>query len=188
VSDDILSGAQRRDLAAYTSTSVDLNDGELLTRAAERMGMEGELAIDPEGVLELEFDGIIVVLESVAEEDRAEVEHPENLYLAVLLRASTDEERNKLLEADLVDEDAEPYGDGGDWLPAWWGSMCTRLSADASLSDQLEALNRVMHEAQAVRQRGELAGFFDRMAWLQLDDDSAEDEGERDDEVENGTS
>jgi hypothetical protein len=178
LSDEILTDAQRRDLAAYTGTSLDLNDGELLTRAAERMSMEGELAIDPEGVLELELDNVIVVLEAVADEDRAEVEHPDRLYMALLLRAQSDEQRKALRDSDLVDEDAEPYGEAGDWLPAWWGSMCTRLPADASLSSQLEALTRVMQEAQAVLERKDLAGFFDRMAWLQLDDDGEDEEEE----------
>jgi hypothetical protein len=171
VSDDILNEAQRRELAAYTGTSVDLNDAELLTRAAERLGMEGELAVDPDGVLELELDDVTVVLEAVADEDRDEVEHPDLLHLAVLLRAASDEERTALNDADLVDDDVTAHGENGEWLPAWWGSICTRLPVDAPISARMEALARVMHEARAVLERRDLTGFFDRIAWLQHDDD-----------------
>jgi hypothetical protein len=170
MTEDILSQAERRELATYTGTSLDMNDSELLSHAADRMGMEGELAIDPEGVLELELDGVLVVLESVAAEDRDEVDHPDRLHLAVLLDAAEEEARARLREADLLDDDAVPVGDDGRWVPAWWGSMCTRLGDDAPLSTRLEAVNRVMQEAHTVLARGELAGFFDRMAWLQLDD------------------
>jgi hypothetical protein len=176
MSEAILNPAQRRDLAQYTSTSVDLNDSELLTRAAERLGMEGELAVDPDGVLELELDDVIVVLETVADEDRDDLQHPDMLYLAVLLRASTSDQQQALRDADLIDEDAEAHDEQGEWLPAWWGSMCTRLAADAPISTQLEAVNRVMQEAQAVLARRDVAGFFDRMAWLQLEDDVDEEE------------
>lgn len=178
LTDDILNDAQRRDLATYTATSLDLNDSELLTRAAERMGMEGELAVDPDGVLELELDDVIVILEAVADEDRDSVDHPELLHLAVMLRAPDATARRALIDADLVDEDAVPDSTGtgdAEWVPAWWGSMCTRLPVGAPIPDQLEALNRVMQEAHAVVERGEVTGFFDRMAWLQLDDDEDED-------------
>jgi hypothetical protein len=176
MSEAILNTSQRRDLAQYTSTSVDLNDTELLTRAADRLGMEGELAVDPDGILELELDDVIVVLESVSDEDRNEVLHPDMLHLAVLLRAGSPEQQKALREADLIDEDAEPHDELGEWVPAWWGSMCTRLPADAPISTQLEAIHRVMQEAQAVLARRDLAGYFDRMAWLQLDDDAEDEE------------
>lgn len=176
MSGEILTDAERQDLVQYTGTSRDLSDEELLTRAAEKIGMEGELAVDPEGVLELELDEVAVVLEKVADEDRDEVDHPELLQLTVLLRAESEDQREALMQADLVDDDTTPHGDGGQWLPAWWGSMCTRLPADAAISARLEAVNRVMHEAQAVMERRELAGFFDRMAWIQHEDEITEDD------------
>ncbi|HSJ23321.1 MAG TPA: hypothetical protein VK929_01470 [Longimicrobiales bacterium] len=176
MSESILTATERQDLAQYTGTSVDLNDEELLTRAAEKIGMAGELAVDPEGVLELELDEVAVVLEKVADEDRDEVDHPELLHLTVLLRAETEDQREALQQADLVDDDTTPYGDDGRWLPAWWGSMCTRLPADTSISTRLETVNRVMDEAQGVVERRELAGFFDRMAWLQHDDEIIDEE------------
>jgi hypothetical protein len=182
MSNDILTDGQRRDLASFTSTSLDLNDSELLSRAADRIGMEGELAIDPDGILELELDDVIVVLESVADEDRDEVDHPDMLHMAVLLRAATAERRGSLVESDLVDEDASAWDEGGEWVPAWWGSMATRLPQDAPLSTRLEALTRAMQESHGVLERRDLTGFFDRMAWLQMEDEDDADAEGADDE------
>jgi hypothetical protein len=176
MSDEILRDDERRDLAAYTSTSLDMNDEELLTRAADRIGMEGDLAVDPDGILELERDDVVVILEPVAPEDRDEVDHPDMLHMAILLKAPAEEQRRRLVEDDLVDEEAMAWDEESQWVPAWWGAMCTRLPADSPLSTRLEALNRTMQEAHAVLERRDVTGFFDRMAWLQHEDEQVEDD------------
>jgi hypothetical protein len=182
--DEILNDAQRRDLGAYAGIAAadTLADAELLSRAAERIGMTGELAVDPDGVVELMRDDLLVVLESVADEDRDLVDHPELLHLAVLLRPRSDEERAALEAADLLDPREPSQPDAGEWTYAWWGSMATKLPRDTPLSAQMETLNRVLTEAEHVVERRELTGFFDRMAWLQHEDD-ADDDAFDDDEL-----
>jgi hypothetical protein len=176
--DGMLSAAQREELLAYTATAADdaPDDAELLSRAADRIGMTGELAIDQEGVLELQRDNILVVLESVADEDRELVDHPELLHLAILVRPDSPAERKALEKANLLDAPSDPPDVADDWTYAWWGSMCTQLPRLTGLSIQLETLNRVMGEAERVMKQRDLTGYFDRMAWLQHEDDIADDE------------
>jgi hypothetical protein len=183
--DEILSDAQRRDLAAYGSVpdGAAPDDSELLSRAAERVGMTGELAVDPEGIIELMRDDILVVLESVADDDRELVDHPDLLHLAILLRPRSDDERAELEQQNLLDPREPAQAEAGEWTYAWWGSMATKLPRDTPLSTQMETLNRVMNEAEHVVERRELAGFFDRMAWLQHEDDLDDDDVFDDDEL-----
>jgi hypothetical protein len=181
--DEILSDAQRRDLADYVSATdaATADDSELLSRAAERMGMTGEMAVDPEGIIELMRDDILVVLESVADADRELVDHPDLLHLAILLRPRSADERAELERQNLLDPREPAQAEADEWTYAWWGSMATKLPRDTSLSTQMETLNRVMNEAEHVVERGELAGFFDRMAWLQHEDDLDDDAFDDDD-------
>ena len=170
--DQILSARQRRETADWLGIAEagPLSDEELLTRAAEKIGLEGELAIDEEGVLELEQDDLLVILEEVTDEDAELVNHPELLHLSVYLRPASPDDRTDLVEADLLEEEAEAVGDEG-WTYAWWGAMCTRLAKDASLPTRLEALHRAMTEAAALVERRDLPAFFSRMKWLELEDD-----------------
>jgi hypothetical protein len=187
--DEILNDGQRRDLAAYGSVSNPdaADDSELLSSAAERMGMTGELAVDPDGIIELMRDDILVVLESVSDEDRDLVDHPELLHLAILLRPRSEEGRAELERANLLDprEPAQSDSDGmaSEWAYAWWGSMATKLARDTPLSTQMETLNRVMNEAELVVEQGELTGFFDRIAWLQHEDEMDDDDDFDDDDL-----
>lgn len=171
--EQILSARQRQETAGWLGVpdAEQLSDEELLTRAADRIGLEGELAIDEEGVLELEQDDLLLVLEEVTDEDAELVEHPELLHLSVYLRPRSPDDRTDLVEADLLEEEAEAIGDEG-WTYAWWGAMCTQLPKDASLPTRLEALHRAMGEAAALRERRDLPAFFKRMKWLELEDDA----------------
>jgi hypothetical protein len=185
MTEELLNDEQRRDLAAYAALSdaTGVDDSELLSRAADRMGMTGELAVDPDGLIELMRDDILVVLESVADEDRDLVDHPELLHLAVLLRPRNDQERADLERSNLLDPREPAQDDAGEWAYAWWGSMATRLPRDTSLSRQMETLNRVMAEAEQVVERKELAGFFNRISWLQHEDEMGDDDEFDDDEL-----
>lgn len=168
--EQILSARQRQEMAEWLDSpeAAGLSDEELMTRAAERIGLEGELAIDEEGVLELEQDNLLVILEAVAEEDAELVEHPDLLHLSAYIRPASPEERLDLVEADLLEEEAESIGDEG-WTYAWWGAMCTQLPRDATLPTQLEALHRAMAQAAALLERRDLPAFFKRMKWLELE-------------------
>jgi hypothetical protein len=182
MSEVILNDTQRRDLQAYSDAEPgSMDDAGLLSAAADRMGMTGELAVDAEGILELVRDDVLVVLEAVADEDRDLVDHPDLLHLAVLLRVRTAEDRAALEKANLLDPDVPGEAAADDWAYAWWGSMATRLPQDTPISSQMEALNRVMGEAEQVLRNRDLAGFFDRMAWLQHPDDVDDDDFDDDD-------
>jgi hypothetical protein len=178
VSDDaILTAAQRRQLVEFTGmTAGDIDDEELVGAAAERVGMTGELAIDADGVLELERGDVLVVLESVAEEDAGAVEHPELLHLGIYLKADGPDRRAELEEAGLLDppEPDEPvHGtpeeDG--WAFTWWGALCTQLPREAGLPEQMQVLERIMNEAEAVLERGEVDPFFARLGDIIVDDE-----------------
>jgi hypothetical protein len=182
--DRILNAAQREDLARFTgdAAAATLDDATLLARAADRIGMSGEMAVDPEGTIELQRDDILVVIESVSEEDHELVDHPEMLHLAILLRPGSKKERTAFEKANLLDT-PEPGQDTDEWAYAWWGSMCTKLPRETGISAQMEALDRVMVEAEKVVQKRDLTGFFDRMAWLQHEDDVLGDDDFDDDDL-----
>lgn len=185
--DRILTPAQRQDLAAATGmTSTDTtSDEELISRFAEQIDMSGELAVDPDGVLELELDDVLVALHSVPDEDRDLADNPDLLHLSVMLRPGSDEELARLEEAELLDAGEDRHGENEEWVYAWWGSLCTQLPRDAEISTQLKALHRVMEEAQRVLERGSVGDFFERLDWLRhdedLDDDDDDDDVEDDD-------
>lgn len=170
---DILTGQQRQDMAAYVGAGADeqLDDEALLTRAAEKIGLEGELAVDSEGVLELERDNVLVILESVMDEDAELMDHPNHLHLSVYLRPESKEQHAELVEADLLEEDAEEVAGENEegWIYAWWGSMCTQLGRETSLPQQLEALSRTMDEAQKLMERRDLPEYFKHMKWIELE-------------------
>jgi hypothetical protein len=178
VSDDpILTATQRRELLAFAgAANPDMDDADLLGAAAEQIGLFGEMAIDADGVLELERGDVMVVLESVAEHDAELVERPDLLHLGIYLRADSPERRSALEEAGLVDppEPDEPVGAADDeagWALAWWGALCTRLPRAATLPVQMQALHQVMNEAEAVLERGEVGPFFDRLSDVILEDE-----------------
>ena len=162
--ESILTPEQRTSVARFAQ----LGDEDLLAEAADRIGLTGELAIDQDGIIELERDDVLVVLEQVGDEDRELVEHPDHLYLSVYVRPESDEQRAKLEEADLL----EPVPEGEEleegWRYAWWGGMPTQLKRDAELPAQLEALNRVMEEAHAVLEGRDIALFFRNMKWIEM--------------------
>lgn len=169
--DDILTPEQRRDVAAFADVppTNELNDEELLSRAAEKIGLTGELAVDPEGILELEREQLLAVLEAVPPEDAHLVERPDLLHLALYVRPGSDQERQELERAELLEAGAteDELEDG--WTFAWWGGMCTRLPREADLPTQLDALHRALTEAEAVLERRSLDDFFERMQWLDND-------------------
>ena len=167
--ESILTEEQRQDVAAYVglADANGLDDGALLERAADRIGLTGELAVDPEGILELEQDNLLVILESVVDEDAELVEHPEQLHLSIYVRPESDEERAELEAADLIEQGADDAEEG--WTYAWWGAMCTKLPRTAKLTVQLEALHKVMKEAAQVLEKRDIAGFFHRLKWLELE-------------------
>jgi hypothetical protein len=169
--EDILTREQRLDVAAFADVppTNELNDEELLARAAEKIGLTGELAVDPDGILELEREQLLAVLEAVPPEDAHLVERPDLLYLAVYVRPGSDDERRELENAELLETGAgeDELEDG--WTYAWWGGMCTRLPRDTDLPTQLSALHRALTEAEAVMQRRSLEDFFERMQWLDND-------------------
>jgi hypothetical protein len=175
VSEDILTDAERRDLAHYAGVSAgpSLDDAALLGVVAEKIGLEGEMAVDPDGILELERGDVLVVLETVSDDDVDHVDRPDLLHLGVYLRTGSDADRSALEEAGLL-EPASP-GDGADveagWSLAWWGAACTTLPRDAALPARMEALHRVMNSAEAVLARGELGSFFEELDSLLLDED-----------------
>jgi hypothetical protein len=169
----VLTPAQRLDLAVFSGLQddADLSDAELLARFAEHIDMTGELAVDPDGVLELERDDILVALETVPEDDRAFADHPDLLHLSIMLRPASDEELQRLEQAELLDPGEDRHGEAEDWIFAWWGSLCTNIPRDAAISRQLLALNRVMDDARRVVERGSIGDFFDRLQDLRIDDD-----------------
>jgi len=169
--EEILSPEQRRDVAAFADVPErnELNDEELLARAAEKIGLTGELAVDPDGILELERDDMLAVLEAVPPEDAHLVERPDLLHLAVYVRPASDEERLELEQAELLDAGSpeDELEDG--WIYTWWGGMCTSLPRETDLPTQLTALERALVEAEAVMERRSLGNFFERMQWLDND-------------------
>jgi hypothetical protein len=171
--DQILTPAQRLDLAAAAGVEHDasMSDADLLTAFAERIDMSGELAIDPDGVLELGQDDVLVSLGTVPDEDRELADHPDLLHLSIMLRPGSAEEQTRLEEADLLEPGEDRHGEDNEWVFAWWGSLCTRLPRDTGISEQLKALHRVMIEAQQVVERGDVGDFFERIEWLRQDDD-----------------
>jgi hypothetical protein len=171
--EQILTTAQRADLAAANgiADAAGMSDADLLTQFAERIDMSGELAVDPDGVLELESDDVLVALQTVPDEDRELADNPDLLHLSILLRPESDAERAKLEAAELLDAGEGRHGENDEWIHAWWGSLCTVLPRDASITQQLEALNRVMDEAQRVLERGSVGDFFERLEGIRHDDD-----------------
>lgn len=169
--EEILTPAQRRDVAAFADVAEPetLADEDLLSLAAEKIGLTGELAVDPDGILELEREQLLAVLEAVPDEDAHLVDHPDLLHLAVYVRPESEAERRELEAAELLEAGAgeDELEDG--WTYAWWGGMCTRLPRDADLPTQLAALHRALTEAETVLERRSLTGFFDRMDWLDND-------------------
>jgi hypothetical protein len=171
--DQILTPAQRLDLAAAAGIEHDasVSDADLLTLFAEKIDMSGELAIDPEGVLELGQDDVLVSLGTVPDEDRELADHPDLLHLSIMLRPGSAEEQTRLEEADLLEPGEDRHGEDNEWVFAWWGSLCTQLPRDTGIAEQLKALHRVMMEAQQVVERGDVGDFFERIQWLRHDDD-----------------
>jgi hypothetical protein len=169
--EEILTAEQRRDIAAFADLPErnELNDEELLARAAEKIGLTGELAVDPDGILELERDDLLAVLEAVPPEDAHLVERPDLLHLAVYVRPQSEAERRELEDAELLEAGAaeDELEDG--WTYAWWGGMCTKLPRDAGLPAQLTAIHRALAEAETVLEQRQLGDFFERMQWLDND-------------------
>lgn len=169
--EEILTPAQRRDVAAFAEVAEPdaLGDEELLALAAEKIGLTGELAVDPEGVVELERDGLLAVLEAVPADDAHLVERPDLLHLAVYVQPESDARRRELEEAELLEAGSEEEDLEDGWTYAWWGGMCTRLPRDTDLPAQMTALHRALTEAETVLERRSLDGFFERMEWLDND-------------------
>jgi hypothetical protein len=176
--DQILTPAQRLDLAAAAGVEHDagMTDADLLTVFAESIDMSGELAIDPDGVLELGQDDVLVSLGSVPDEDRELADHPDLLHLSIMLRPGSAEEQTRLEEADLLEPGEDRHGEEDEWVFAWWGSLCTKLPRDTGIAEQLKALHRVMNEAQQVVERRDIGDFFERIEWLRQEDDLDDDE------------
>jgi hypothetical protein len=176
--ESLLTPSQRRELIAFAAPAADaaMDDAELIGAAAERIGMTGDMAIDDAGVLELERDGVLVVLEAVPDEDAELVEHPGMLHLGVYVQAGEPARRAELEEAGIIDPpepgeeaDGTPEEDG--WAFAWWGANTTRLPREAPLPVQMQAMHDVMTEAVAVLERGSVGPFFDRLGDLLLDEE-----------------
>lgn len=167
--DAILTDAQRAELARFAGVDAGGDDAELLGAAAERIGLTGEMAIDPEGIIELERDDVLVILEAVPDEDRHETDQPNALHLGVYLQVKTAEQRQALEDDDLLEVAAEDEADE-EWALAWWGAFPTTLQRDAAVSEQMTALHKVMNEAHAVLERRDVGEFHNRLAWLILDD------------------
>jgi hypothetical protein len=169
--DEVLSTTQRDELASFAGVAAAGADDEaLLEAAAERIGMTGEMSIDPDGVVELVRGDIMVSLEAVTDEDRELVDHPDQLQLAVFLRPSSGDEREELEDHGFIDP---PPGDAlpdDEWAFAAWGAMCTRLSRSTGLPRQMEVLERAMTEAERVMEDGELDRFRDALSDLLHDD------------------
>ncbi|CAN5641991.1 hypothetical protein BH23GEM9_BH23GEM9_06830 [soil metagenome] len=186
MSDDeqILTPAQRHDLAAFAETgpAEDMEDADLLSLAAGKIGMTGELAVDPDGVLELQRDNLLVALEMVPEEERDDFEHADLLHLSIMLSPASEEERAELERSELLEPGEARHGENGEWINAWWGSMSTNLHRTTGIARQMEALERVMTQAEAVVERGSIDGFFEALVWLRAEDD--EDDDDDDIEVE----
>lgn len=183
MSEDILSPAQRAELRAFTAAanSASTNgqgngddDAALLGAAAERIGMTGELAVDPEGGLELERDGILVALDTVAEEDTAEVEHPELLHVAVYVRPDSGERRVALQQAELLDGDDDLEQLEGGWLYTWWGGGCTTLPRTLALPDQMQALERIMTAAEDAIEAMDVNVYDEAVGELYMGDEDGE--------------
>ena len=79
--EEILTAQQRREVAEFTGAAHadTLDDEALLALAAEQIGMEGELAVDAGGMLELSRGPVLAILEPVDDEDAGLVEYPEQL-------------------------------------------------------------------------------------------------------------
>jgi len=169
--EEILSQEQRRDVAAFAGVPEpsELSDEDLLARAAEKIGLTGELAVDAEGILELERDNLLAILEAVPPEDAHLVERPDLLHLAVYVRPASEEDRKALEQAELLEAGAtdDELEDG--WTYAWWGGMCTNLPREMDLPTRLTALERALSEAAMVVERRTLGDFFERMQWLDND-------------------
>lgn len=168
--EEILTAQQRRDVAAFTGTAdpADLDDEALLTLAADRIGMEGELAIDAEGMVELSRGNVLVILESVEAEDAQYVEYPDRLHLAVYVQPESDAERRELEDANLLEpeDDADALEAEG-WRYAWWGALCTNLPRDADLPTQMQTLQRVLAEAEAALAEQSPDRFLEGTRWLE---------------------
>jgi hypothetical protein len=176
--ESLLTPSQRRELIEFAAPTADaaMDDAELIGAAADRIGLTGEMAIDDAGVLELERDGVLVVLEAVPDEDAELVEHPGMLHLGIYVQAEDPARRAELEESGLIDPpepgevvEGMPEEDG--WAFAWWGAHCTRLPREAPLAVQMQAMHNVMNEAVAVVERGSVGPFFDRLGELLLDEE-----------------
>ena len=170
--DEGLTTSQRNALREYAgvANARDLDDTALLEAVAEKIGMTGEMGIDPDGIVELQRGDVLVTLAAVAAEDRELVDHPEQLQLAVFVRPSSAEERASLQESQLI-EPPDESEDDAEWAFAAWGAMCTRLPRDADLARQMEMLEQVMTEAEAVLEDGNVDRFHERVAPLWHDAD-----------------
>ena len=173
--DAILTAAQRAELAAFADVQPGDDDGALLSAVADRIGLTGEMAIDPDGIVELERDGVLVILEAVAEEDRADTELPDALHLGVYLEVKSPAEREAFMNDDLLDGADDDDG-GEEWALAWWGAFPTSLQRNAPLSEQMRALHAVMNEAHAVLEKRDAGDFHSRLAWLIHDDELVGDD------------
>lgn len=172
MSDDaILTAAQRAELAQFAGVQAGDDDAALLGAVAERIGLTGEMAIDPDGIVELERDDVLVILEAVPDEDRHETDQPDLLHLGVYLKVATAEQRQALEDDDLLEVAAEDERDE-EWALAWWGAFPTTLERNAPVSAQMRALHAVMNEAHAVLTRRDVGDFHTRLAWLMHDDEA----------------
>lgn len=170
--EEILTAEQRRDVAAFTDTAdADaLDDEALLSIAAEQIGMEGELAVDAGGMVELSRENILVILESVESEDAQYVEYPDQLHLAVYLRPASDEDRQRLEDADLLEPaSAQDAIEAEGWSYAWWGAMCTNLPKSSDLPTQMQALERALTEAEAAVEARTPDRFLEGTKWLEFE-------------------
>ena len=171
--DEVLTAAQRNALAAYVGVpnAREMDETALLEAVAEKIGMTGEMSIDPEGIVELQRGDVLITLAAVADEDRELVDHPEQLQLAVFVRPGSEEERAALELSELIEPPDEADEEPAEWAFARWGAICTRLPRDADLARQMEVLEQVMTEAEAVLEDGNVDRFHERIAavWHEAD-------------------
>jgi hypothetical protein len=171
--DEVLTTSQRTALVEYAGVvnAAAMDDTALLEAVAEKIGMTGEMSIDPDGIAELQRGDVLITLAAVADEDRELVDHPEQLQLAVFVRPGSAEERRALEQSELIEPEANDEEQDAEWAFASWGAMCTRLPRDADLARQMEMLEQVMTEAEAVLEDGNLDRFHERVAplWHEAD-------------------
>ena len=89
----------------------------------------------------------------------------------MFVRPASEEERVELEQSQLIEPPAQDGDDDTEWVFARWGAICTRLPRDADLARQMEVLEQVMSEAEAVLEDGNVDRFHERVAplWHEAD-------------------